>query len=92
MALTQRDRAAIARGQRRILAVTAAVPYRPDGMNDMPRRQAIAFGDFGVAGVAAVQRVAFGEQLRPGRAVDGAIDAAAAQQRAIRGVDDRVNA
>jgi hypothetical protein len=30
--------------------------------------------------------------LRPGRAMDRAIDAAAAQQRAIRGVDDRVNA
>jgi hypothetical protein len=58
----------------------------------MARRQAISFGDFGVAGVAAVQRVAFGEQFRPGRAMDCTIDATAAEQRAIRGVDDGVNA
>jgi hypothetical protein len=30
--------------------------------------------------------------LRPGGAMDGAVDAAAAEQRCIRGVDDGVNA
>jgi hypothetical protein len=68
------------------------MPYRSDGMDDMPRRQAITSGDFGIAGGAAVKRAAFGEQLRPCRAMDCAIDAAAAQQRRVRGVDDGVNA
>jgi hypothetical protein len=35
---------------------------------------------------------AFGQKLGPGRAVDCAIDAAAAQQGGIRSVDDGVNA
>jgi hypothetical protein len=61
-------------------------------MNDMPRRQPVALGDFGVAGLAAMERAAFGEQLRSGCAMDRAVDAAAAQQRGIRGVDDGVNA
>jgi hypothetical protein len=29
-------------------------------MNDMPRRQLVALGDFGVAGFAAIKRAAFG--------------------------------
>jgi hypothetical protein len=61
-------------------------------MNDMPRRKLVALGDLGVAGLAATKGAAFGEQLRPGRAMDRAIDAASAEQRGIRGVDDGVNA
>ncbi|MEA2897290.1 MAG: hypothetical protein QOJ84_2905 [Bradyrhizobium sp.] len=91
MALAELQPAAIARGQRLVLAFAAAVPDRSDGMNDMPRRQLVALGDFGVAGCAAIKRAAFGEQLRPGGAMDRAIDAASAQQRGIRGVDDGVN-
>jgi hypothetical protein len=68
------------------------MPNRSDGMNDVPRRQPIPFGDFGVAGGAATKRAAFCQQLRPCRAMDRAIDTAAAQQRRIRGVDDGVNA
>jgi hypothetical protein len=29
-------------------------------MNDMPRRKLVAFGDFGVAGLAAMEGSAFG--------------------------------
>jgi hypothetical protein len=61
-------------------------------MNDMPRRQLVAFGDLGAAGLAATKRAAFGEQLRSRGAMDRAIDAAAAEQRGIRSVDDGVNA
>ena len=86
------DRAAIAQGQCRVLAVAAAMPDRSDGMNDMSRRKPVAMGDLGVAGLAATKRAAFGEQPGPGCAMDRAIDSAAAQQRAIRGVDDGVNA
>ena len=85
-------RAAIAGGEQLVLAVAAAVPDRSDGMNHMPCRQPIAAGDLGVAGLAAMKRAAFGEQLRPGGAMDRAIDAAAAEQRRVGGVDDGVNA
>ena len=40
----------------------------------------------------AVQSAAFGEKLGPGRAMDGAIDATAAEQGRVGGVDDGVNA
>ena len=68
------------------------MPDRAYGVNHMPGRKPVASGDFGVAGVAAVQAVAFGEQLRPGRAMDRAVDTTAAEQRLIGGVDDGVNA
>ena len=60
-------------------------------MDDMLRRQPIAARDLGRSGVAAAERPAFGEQLRPGGAMDRAIDAAAAQQGAVRRIDDGVN-
>jgi hypothetical protein len=61
-------------------------------MNHMPRRQPVSPGDFGVAGAAAMERAAFGQQLGPGRPMDRAIDAASAEQRGVGGVDDGVNA
>jgi hypothetical protein len=39
-----------------------------------------------------MEHAAFGEKPGPGGTVDGAIDATAAEQRGIRGVDDGVNA
>jgi hypothetical protein len=39
-----------------------------------------------------MEGAAFGQQLRPGRAMDRAIDATPAKQRGIGGVDDGVNA
>ena len=68
------------------------MPDRADGMNHMPGRKPIPRSDFGVAGLAAMERAAFGEQLGPGRAVDRTIDATAAEHRGIRGVDEGVNA
>ena len=52
----------------------------------------VAFGDLGIAGLAAVEHAAFGEKLGPGRPMDRAIDAAPAKERRIGGVDDGVNA
>ena len=54
----------------------AAIPHRADGMNYVPRRQPVAAGDFGVAG-AACRRNGTQRQLRPGGAVNRAIDATA---------------
>ncbi len=56
----------------------------------MPRFEPIAFGDLGFAGLAAVQRAAFGQQFRPRGAMDRAIDATAAEQSSIRRIDDGV--
>jgi len=56
----------------------------------MPGLQPIGPGDLGVAGLAAVQVTALREQFGP--PVDGAIDAAPAEQGRIGGVDDGVNA
>jgi hypothetical protein len=77
--LAQLDRTAIARGQRLVLTFAATMPDRSYGVNDMPRRQTITLGDFSAAGRAAMERAAFGEQLRPGRTMDRAIDATAAK-------------
>ena len=85
-------RAAIAGGEQFILATAAAMPDRPDGMDHVPRRQPIAPGDLGVAGRAAIERAALGEQFGPGGAMDRAVNAAPAEQRRIGGVDDGVNA
>jgi hypothetical protein len=46
----------------------------------MPRRKPITSGDLGVAGLAAIEAAAFGEKLRARGAMDGAIDAATAEQ------------
>ncbi len=61
-------------------------------MDDVPRRQQVAAGDLGVAGGAAIEGAAFGEELRTGGAVDRAVDPAAAKQRRVRGIDDGVKA
>jgi hypothetical protein len=61
-------------------------------MNHMPRRETISSGDFGLAGFAAMERAAFGQKFGPRRAMDGAVDPAATEQRTIGGVDDGVNA
>ena len=78
MALAQLKRAAIARCQRRILTLVSASPNRADGMNHMPRRQPITPGDFGVAGRAAMERAAFGQQVRSCGTMDRAVHAATA--------------
>jgi hypothetical protein len=92
MGLHECDRAGVAGRQCLIFLLAPAVPHWTDGMNHMPRRQSITFGDFGVAGLAAMERAAFGQQFGAGRAMDRAIDAATAEQRGIRSVDDGVNA
>jgi len=44
------------------------------------RRQAVAAGDSRLAGGTAANPAAFLEQLRPGRAMDRAVDAATAEE------------
>ncbi len=61
-------------------------------MNHMPGRQPISAGDFGAAGLAAMERAAFRKKLRSGRAMDRAVHATTAEQRGVGGVDDGVDA
>ena len=92
MEVAKFDGAGVAGGKRVIFTLAAAVPDRTNGMDHMRRRQPITPGDFGVASAAAMERAAFRQQLRPGRAVDRAIDPAAAKQRGVGGVDNGIDA
>jgi hypothetical protein len=73
------ERGAIARGEQRLFVTAAAVPYWPNGVDDVARFQPIPARDLGRAGLAAAQHFAFFVKLRSCRAVDGAIDPTAAQ-------------
>src|SRR5579872_4202032 len=67
------------------------MPDRTDGVDHMARRQSIALRDLGTPRGAAAERAALCEQFWAGAAVDCAVDPSAAEQRAVRGIDDRVN-
>jgi hypothetical protein len=54
-------------------------------------RQAESSGRLGVAGLAASQFAALGEEVGAGGPVDGPVDPATAEQRRVGGVDDRVD-
>lgn len=79
---------AVAGGQQGGLAMAAALPDGAGGVEHILGLQAIAPGQFGLPGLTAVQRPALRQQLRPGGGMDGAVHAAAAQQRGVGGVGD----
>src|SRR4051812_39430313 len=83
--------AAVAGGEQFGLAGFSVLPDRPDGVDDMPGRQAIALGDLRVAGLAAVERAALSDKLRSGGTMDRAIDPAATEQRGVGGIDDGID-
>jgi hypothetical protein len=72
--------------------LTAAVPDRSNGVDDMPGGKPITLRDLGIAGSAAAQRTALGKQFGSGGAMDRAIDTASTEEGRIGGVDDGVNA
>ena len=57
----------------------------------LPRFQLIALGDLGLARLGAMQRAAFGQQVRPRSAMDRAVHAATAQQALVRRIDDGIS-
>src|SRR5437762_528154 len=77
------------REQLRLAAITAA-PHRTDRMNHPLRRQPITARHPRLAGRTSADRSAFGEQVRTSRAVNRAVDSAAAEERGVGGVDDGV--
>jgi hypothetical protein len=60
-------------------------------MDHMPRLQAVAARDHGVAGVAAADFFAFRTQFGPGGAKDRAAHTAAGCQRCIGRIDDGID-
>ena len=92
MLLAQLHRAAVARGKQIVLVERAAIPHRPNRVDHMFGRQAVAPRDLGITGLAAVEHAALGHEFRPRGTMDRAIDAASAKQRRICRVDDGVNA
>jgi hypothetical protein len=70
--------------------VIAAAPNRTDRVNDVAGRQTVAARQPRLARRAAADGAAFLKQFGARRAVDRAIDPAAAEQRGIRRVDDGV--
>src|SRR5205823_10121453 len=89
--LRQAQRMSVARGERFRFAAAAALPDGTDAVDDVARFQAMAARHFRLAGASAAQGPAFREQLRARAAVDGAVHAAAAEQRLVRGVDDGID-
>ena len=85
------QRMAVAGGEQRRFAVLSVAPDGADGVDDVPGRETEAGGDFGLPCGAAVQGTTVGQQLRPGGAVNGSVDSAAAQEGIVGGVDDGVD-
>ena len=85
------QRAPIATRQQFGLALASAVPDRTDGVDDVAGGQVETRRGLGVAGGAAAENSARGQQFRPGGAVDGAVHAAAAEQRGVGRVDDGID-
>jgi len=85
---------AVAIRQQAGLVMAAAVPDRSDGMDDPFGGKPAACGDDGLACCAAAlfcpDGLAFGQDRRSACAMDGAVDAAPAEQGAVSRVDDGV--
>jgi hypothetical protein len=90
MRLGEGERVGVAVGKQ-LRLMHAAVPHRSHGVNDVFRGQAIAARDPRLARRTPADRAALLEQLRTRRAMDRAVDAAAAQQRAVGGIDDGID-
>ena len=68
-----------------------AAPDRPDRVNDKARRQTIAASNFRFPGLTTAQRSTFHKQFDAGRAMNRAINSAAAKKRRVSRVHNRVD-
>src|SRR5215469_12103113 len=89
----QLERTAIGAGKLVRLALTSAAPARSDRMNDVPGRQIAGRGDHGRAGRAAVgiSLASLFDDRRAAPSMDRAVDAPAAGQMRVGGVNDGVD-
>src|SRR5215218_436824 len=83
---------AVARREQLVLTLAPAAPDGPNGVDDVPRRQTAGVRRLRLAGVATAEQATFLQDGRPAGAVNCSVDAAAAEERAVRRVDDRVDA
>jgi hypothetical protein len=81
----------VARRELLLLALAAPAPDRSDGVEHVPRPQTTGTCCLGVARPATAELSALPQDRRAAGAVDGAVDAAAAEQRRIGGVHDRMH-
>ena len=88
--LRQRKARPIAGNELLTLTELTAVPYRADGMYYILAGQAVRLGDFGVTGLAAAQRPALSQQLRPRRTMDATVYTTTAQEGFLGCVDDGI--
>jgi hypothetical protein len=91
MGAGQLETMAVTRREQFAFAICAAVPNRTHCVDNVFCGQAVAARDFRVAGRATAQRAALREQLRPGRAMDRAIDSTTAEQRGVGRIHNRVD-
>src|SRR5947207_5293538 len=82
---------AITRCEQLRLTVVAAAPDRTDGVDHMLCRQPVPARDLRLAGLASAEETAFRDELRSRRAMNRAVDTTAAEERTVRGVDDRID-
>ena len=69
----------------------AALPDGAGGVDHIAAGQVIGPGELGMAGFAAPQGAALGQQAGPGGPVDGPVHPQAPQQGGVGGVDDGVH-
>jgi hypothetical protein len=83
--------APVARGKQLGLALIAAMPDRADGVDDVARGKVARGRRLRVANLAAAEPPALLQDRRPACPVNGSIHPAAAEQRGVRGVHDRID-
>ncbi len=87
----QSERMAIAAGEKCIFVLRSALPDRPNGVKDKLCGEPEAWSSFYQAGGTAVQFAAGFEQFRTGRAMDGSVNTAPAEERAVGGIHDGIH-
>ena len=81
----------VTRGEEVRFTVRAACPDRTDRVDHPPCWQIEPGCHLGLAGFASTEQTTCLQQSRPSGAVNGAVDPTPAEQRCVRGVDDRVD-
>ena len=81
---------AIAGSQKLVFVRFTAAPDWSRRMDNIPAGQAIRFGCLGFAGGTAAKRAALCQKFRSCGTMDRAVHTAAAQQRGVRSIDNRV--
>ena len=82
----------VAGAEKFFLPVFPVLIDRPDGVDDVLCRKAVAFRDFCLPGRTAAELPALREKPRPRGLMDRAVHAPAAEKRRVGGVYDGVNA